>query len=282
MKWLGVAVVAALAVGCSAGKSSGSLAGAGGSGTGSGSGTGTGSGSGSGAGSGSGSGTGGSLDVSAGSGSGGGAPECSQELAATIRDFSSAHPDFEKFAGSNPYPGLVKAQLGADGTPDYAAPGPTPQTSGPANFAQWYHDVQGVNQPFAITLPLKEVKPGVYSYASNAFFPIDNKGFGNEGNPHNFHFTTRVHTTFTYSGGEVFSFTGDDDLWLFINGKLALDLGGTHPSASGTVDLDAMAAKLGIAKGGVYPMDIFHAERHTDQSNFTVETTIACFQPIPK
>jgi fibro-slime domain-containing protein len=102
-------------------------------------------------------------------------------------------------------------------------------------------------------------------------------GFGEEGQPHNFHFTTEIHTRFTYRGGERFTFTGDDDLWLFINDRLAIDLGGLHPQLSATVDLDASAAALGLEAGETYPMDIFHAERHTDASNFHVETTIDCF-----
>jgi fibro-slime domain-containing protein len=206
-------------------------------------------------------------------------PACGQ-LQATIRDFQIAHPDFEEPDGLSDvsYPGLVKPELGADHTPVYAPDGPVrPHTAGPDAFAQWYHDVPGVNQALPYTILLSDDGHGLYSFSSNAFFPIDGQGFGNEGLPHNFHFTTEVHTTFQYKGGEVFRFTGDDDLWLFINGKLAIDLGGLHPSLSAQVDLDAKAAELGLAKGGTYRMDIFHAERHTDDSNFQIETTIDCF-----
>jgi fibro-slime domain-containing protein len=118
---------------------------------------------------------------------------------------------------------------------------------------------------------------GTYVYDDPDFFPLDGMGFGNEGLPHNFHFTTEVHTTFEYKGGETFTFTGDDDLWLFINERLAIDLGGLHPALSATVDLDASSTTLGIDPGQTYRMDIFHAERHTDASNFHVETTSRCF-----
>ena len=78
-----------------------------------------------------------------------------------------------------------------------------------------------------------------------------------------------------YAGGEVFTFTGDDDLWVFVNGKLAIDLGGVHGAASATLDVDQAAAMLGITQGSVYPLELFHAERHTHASNFRVDTNLA-------
>ncbi len=204
-----------------------------------------------------------------------GEPECITKIDAVVRDFRISHPDFEDFGGA--VDGLVKPELGADNKPIHAADGPTSVTSGPENFNQWYNDVPGVNQTFALQLDLTEVMPGIYQYKNSTFFPIDNKGFGNEGNSHNYHFTTEIHTEFVYFGGEQFTFTGDDDLWMFINNKLAIDLGGVHGELSETIDLDASAAQLGIVKGAAYKMDIFHAERHTSKSNFRIDTTIGCF-----
>ncbi len=202
--------------------------------------------------------------------------ECSN-LKLRIRDFPETHPDFETFDGDFVYPGLVENQLGADNTPVYAASGPTSQTAGATEFGQWYHDSPGVNQPVDVTIALTETTPGLYVYDNSEFFPVDGMGFGNESNPHNFHFTTEIHTRFVYKGGETFTFRGDDDLWLFINGKLAVDLGGLHPPLEGVVDLDAQASALGITVGNEYAMEIFHAERHTTWSNFHIETTIDCF-----
>jgi fibro-slime domain-containing protein len=172
----------------------------------------------------------------------------------------------------------VRDTLGPDDLPVHAAMGRTSQTTGPANFNQWYRDA-GVNLAFQVQLPVMRNGAGDLIFDSDAFFPIDGRGFGNQGRANNFHFTTIIRSSFTYRGGERFDFRGDDDVWIFVNRRLALDLGGLHPAVMGSIDFDREASRLGLTRGQTYRFDVFHAERRTTESNFRMQTSIECFRP---
>lgn len=159
---------------------------------------------------------------------------------------------------------------------------PTYSIKSTSTFAQWFNTVAGVNIEVAGELVLTEAIPssGEWSFDSKAFFPLDGAGFGNSpGLAHNYSFTTESHTTFTYLPGQKIEFRGDDDLWIFVNGRLAIDLGGQHQPLSAAIDLDAQAAVLGILPGHTYALDLFHAERQSKISTFYFATNIACFEP---
>jgi len=225
-------------------------------------------------------------------------PDGSLVLAGTIRDFNGtgpgimgAHPDFQLDPICGLWPGMVLTTLGIDQKPVYA--GPNPCNTNQTNFDKWYRD-DPINKKKAYSITLSKVigsTPPRWLYDSSQdaaigkkFFPIDGELFGNTPSPapqgppdgpHNFHFTYEIHNTFTYQGDEIFNFTGDDDVWVFINNKLAVDIGGIHSVKSKWVILNASkAAELGLVVGNDYNFDFFFAERHTTQSNFRIETSI--------
>ncbi len=89
--------------------------------------------------------------------------------------------------------------------------------------------------------------------------------------PHNFGYTTEVKYWFRYDETSIatLDFLGDDDMWVFVNGRLALDLGNLHMPLEGTVTVNQdSAASFGLTHGNVYPIQVFHAERNPTGSSF--------------
>lgn len=204
-------------------------------------------------------------------------------LTGIVRDFNAYRTTFNGVAGhidfendsSGMHTGIVQSTLGADGKPVLSASHPSVNSA--ASFYQWYHDDSTVNRTGSLTITLDQISPTAYQYNNSAFFPIDGQLLGQTTAGHNFGFTTEFHTNFTYQAdrNDIFSFSGDDDVWVFINGQLAIDMGGVHGATNGSVNLTpANAARFGLTDGNNYTLDIFQAERHTSASSFRMTTSL--------
>ncbi len=181
------------------------------------------------------------------------------------------HPNFEVNAGfmAMLVPGIVGplgTALDAEGKPAYVAT-PATETTSPDNgwttnatdFSSWFRD-SSYSTTVLDTLTLTETPggSGTFVFSETEFFPLDGRGWNDppiNGSEHNYSFTTELHYWFQWAGGETLTFFGDDDVWVYVNEKLAVDIGGIHGPITTSVTLDDAtnaALGLGLVAGSVY------------------------------
>jgi fibro-slime domain-containing protein len=216
-------------------------------------------------------------------------------LTMTLRDFKrydatdpTTNPDFDNPPMASEH-GVVADTLGADGKPVYQAPPSNVTTYGKTFFDQWYRDTPGTNVTVVYPLALTLTSDGQYEYdseksgtidtssgmARRVFFPLDDgtpyaTPFGNQGGLHNYGFTGELHTVFTHlvDGGSL-RFRSDDDMYVFIDKKLVIDLGGTHVAEGKEISTD----ELGLTLGRDYALDLFYAERMGARADLLITTS---------
>jgi fibro-slime domain-containing protein len=151
----------------------------------------------------------------------------------------------------------------------------------------------------SLTFQLSDPATGTYVFEDSTFFPLDGQGFGFDNpyslfnnyadpngmqyennwlltcNQHNYSYTMELQMMFTLKAAQQnFSFIGDDDLWVFIDDKLALDIGGVHTWHEGTIDIAQFATANGLNDGQNYRFSLFYAERQSEGSHIRITTNL--------
>lgn len=161
---------------------------------------------------------------------------------------------------------------------------------GMTDFTRWFSNVAGKSQSYMGQIRLEYDKSNaLFSYKSDAFYPLDDAKFStndsvnNDSHNHLFTMSFAIPFKSTASGEEHFTIDADDDTFVFVDDKLAIDLGGIHESMRGEFainkkgevytsinDEDYAYSGISVEPGGGSIIRVFHADRDSAESTFGV------------
>lgn len=185
--------------------------------------------------------------------------------------------------------GLVSFELNDNLFPDFRAGKLTPNR-GLDDAARWFTAVEGKSASFLGTLGLKFEKEGSQFYFyREQFYPLDEVKFSDgdvtnkDGHNHLFTMSFAVPFTVLKNGGERFEVTADDDTFIYVGDKLAIDMGGVHDVMTGAFEIhddgevyasitgeDMAFTGIRLTQGDGSIIRVFHADRDSDDSVFGV------------
>ena len=150
------------------------------------------------------------------------------------------------------------------------------------SFKKWFNDSLGDNISMPLAITLQPTADDTYLFDDTldsryinrgGFYPIDDRGFGNEENgPHNQLFTFELETWFTYDStiNPFISIASNADVWIFINGVLVIDMGGVHDQIEQRINPN----RLCLTEGEDFSLFLFYAQRNPIDSSFRFETNL--------
>lgn len=185
--------------------------------------------------------------------------------------------------------GLADFELSEEKVPVLSAGKMTPNR-GLSGSERWFKPVEGKSASFLGTLGLKYEKEGTrFYFLRDEFYPLDDVMFSEgdfvnkDGHNHLFTLSFAVPFTVLNNGDEVFEVTADDDTFVYVDDKLAIDMGGVHDAKTGRftiskdgevyagVDGEDMAfTGVRLKEGGASSIRVFHADRDAEDSVFGV------------
>ncbi len=144
--------------------------------------------------------------------------------------------------------------------------------SSAASFETWFQDTPGLNMESQARLLFQQQPGEALTFSSDDFRPIDGQLLGAGTWEPNRNFTIEMDSEFTYTpcSGQFFEFSGDGDAYVYIDGKLVMELAGNNTGMKQYVDFD----RLGLDPAQPHTLQFFYAQRSCSPSKFNVRTNV--------